>query len=127
MKSKILLIEDDPTIRQMINDIIELKKLNLELVPVSSAEEGLRIIKTTKIAIVLLDMKLSSVMQGSDFLDELKKLKIKTKVIIETASQSSVKQELLTKYSGLVIEVLLKPFRPSVLVELITKSLNSTI
>ncbi|HLE05922.1 MAG TPA: response regulator [Candidatus Nanoarchaeia archaeon] len=127
MKSKILLIEDDPTIRQMINDIIELKKLNLELIPVSSAEEGLRIIKTTKIAIVLLDMKLSSVMQGSDFLDELKKLKIKTKVIIETASQSSVKQELLTKYSGLVIEVLLKPFRPSVLVELITKSLNSTI
>lgn len=125
MKDKIMLIEDDPTIRQMINDILLQKESDFELLAVSNAEDGLRLIKKKEIKIVLLDMKLSSAMQGEDFLNELKKLKTKTKVIIETASQASVRQELLNKYKGLVVEVLLKPFRPKSLIELIEKTLTA--
>jgi len=125
MKNKILLIEDDPTIRQMINDILSQKESDFELISVSNAEEGLKLIKKKEIKLVLLDMKLSSAMQGEDFINELKKIKTKTKVIIETASQASVRHELLTKYKGLVVEVLLKPFRPTNLIEAINKTLDT--
>ena len=116
---RILHIDDDENIRILLEDILVDK--GYEFVGVSTAEEGLKLVKENHIDLVLLDFKLAGKLQGIDFLKKLKELKIRIKVIPITASPSTIEKEIKDNYSKIVVDFILKPFEPDKLLKKIKK------
>jgi len=122
MNGKILHIEDDENICLMVKEILGNKGFDCSYV--LKAETALKLLKEKNYDLILLDLKLESKMQGEDFLKELKKLKIKTKVIPLTASPETIKQELKKEYPEYIIDIILKPFASQELVKKIENALK---
>ncbi len=120
MSKKILHIEDNESIRILVKEIISKE---YEYVGVPTAEEGLEIIKKEDVNLVILDLKLPGIMQGTDLIEKLKELGIDTKIIPVTASPPKIKK-LLNKYPHLVVRCILKPFDSERLMNTIRKVLN---
>ena len=106
---KVLIIDDEENIRLLLHDI--LKRKGYETIGVSSAEEGLKVVKKKEsLCLILLDLKLGGKMQGEDFLKKLQELKIWKKVLIITANPKEIEKELKERFPKLVRGSLMKPF-----------------
>ncbi len=68
-KNKILLIEDDPVLSKVINE--ELKENDFQVFLADDGEKGIKLAKTKKPDLILLDLILPS-KHGFDVLEELK-------------------------------------------------------
>lgn len=94
---KILIIEDEPDIAETMKMLIEREgyKVEYTLDPI----KGLKMIK--KFDLLLLDIIMPK-MSGREVLTEMKKMKIKTPVIVVSAVglPGEVERELASKYKG---------------------------
>ncbi len=79
---KILIIDDQPGIRQLLSEI--LKEEGYLIYNAINGMDGISKIEEVKPDVILLDMKMPG-MDGIEVLGELKQLHIKTKVIMMTA------------------------------------------
>ncbi|MFW5884879.1 MAG: response regulator transcription factor [Patescibacteria group bacterium] len=81
MKKKILLVEDEVTMRETLQDVFE--EAGLEVDAASDGKEGLEKIKENKYNLVLLDLILPK-KNGFEVLEEVKREKIKAPVLLLT-------------------------------------------
>ena len=84
----ILIIEDDPMVASINQQFIEKIKPNTTIKNVRNTEEGLKIIQSENIELILLDVYLPG-MSGTDLLKELNKIGIQIPVILITAADDS--------------------------------------
>ena len=119
---KILHVDDNEQIRFLVKAILKSKKY--DCTSVSSAEEGLKLMKKNKYDTIILDMKLPGKIQGRGFLKKMGELKINIPVIPLTANPKSIKKELKTKFPELVSECVLKPFEAEKLLKCIKKAIK---
>lgn len=114
-KKNILIVEDDRGIRNALQEILELE--NYDVITAKNGEEGLKLLKGDNIPhLVLLDLTMP-VMNGAEFLKELKKDKSFTglPVILLTAA-SDIKIPTVE-----VTDVLKKPFEIEALLKKIVQ------
>jgi CitB family two-component system response regulator MalR len=103
----ILIIEDDPMVASINQQFIEKIKPNTTIKNVRNTEEGLKIIQSENIELILLDVYLPG-MSGTDLLKELNKIGIQIPVILITAADDSATLNDALSYQ--VIDYLIKPF-----------------
>ncbi len=77
--AKILIIEDEKAIAKALE--LKLKKAGFDAKSVSNGKEGIDMLKEEKYDLILLDLVMP-IMDGFATLEELKKMKIETPVII---------------------------------------------
>jgi len=118
MKAKILIVEDEVEIAELIT--LYLEKDGLETVRTETAEEALTIMENSEIDLIILDINLPG-MDGFEFLQKLRNTK-KIPVVIVSARQDDADMVL-----GLGIgadDYVTKPFSPKVLVARIRSNLR---
>jgi len=106
IKYNILLIDDDPEIRETLKVLLETGEYGVQAC--STAAEAEQMLKTKSFSAILLDIFLSD-RNGIDFIDSIRKLNVHTPIVIITAS---TELELARKALRLgVFDYLVKPFR----------------
>ncbi|MDD4353951.1 MAG: response regulator [Candidatus Nanoarchaeia archaeon] len=120
--ANILIVEDEIQIRQLILDL--LKTQSIEGNAVSGAEEALKIIKSQKIDLLILDLQLSGKMDGIDLLKKLKKRKKEIKVIVTTANAGMITSDFKKEFKSIIVDVISKPFDISDLIKKIKETLR---
>lgn len=78
----ILHVEDDKAVRLLYQEVFE--ELGYSVLPVPSAEAGLKLLKTSRPDLIILDIKMPG-MGGSAFLQKLRSLKLRIPVVVSTA------------------------------------------
>jgi two-component system alkaline phosphatase synthesis response regulator PhoP len=113
MKDKpVLLIEDESDIAEVI--CFHLERDGFSSIFVRSAEEGLEVLKTTQVSLIILDIMLP----GMDGLEFLRRLHRTSNAYIPVMI-SSAKSDVVDIVTGLevgAVDYLAKPFHPKVLV-----------
>ena len=117
---KILVVEDDTTINQVICEF--LKESNYSVTPVYDGAEALRQFEEETFDLVILDMMLPSV-SGLDVLKEIRKTS-QIPVMILTALDDEYTQ--LVSFNHLISDYVTKPFSPLILVKRIENILRRT-
>lgn len=80
--SVILHVEDEHSVRLLYKEVFE--ELGYRIIQASTGEEALRMLKTSRPDIIILDLKMPG-MGGKGFLDRFKRLKLRIPVVISTA------------------------------------------
>lgn len=101
-KKKILVIEDDPIIRDLLEEILSEYKLTA----VETGGEGLKLLDTTSYDLLILDLKLPD-MDGTEILKKIKGKKLKT-LIMTGFLASFIKDEMVIHNLENIIQ---KPFK----------------
>lgn len=103
----ILIIEDDPMVASINQQFVEQIDPTSQIKNVQNTEDGLKIIQTEDVKLILLDVYLPG-MSGTDFLKKLTLLNIQIPVILITAADDSATLNDSLNYQ--VIDYLIKPF-----------------
>jgi len=120
MKNSILIVEDELRIRFLLRDY--LLKDNFNVFEASNGEEGLFMISTQKIDLVLLDIMMP-VMDGLTMLEKLREVST-VPVILLTAK--SEEEDKLQGYDYGADDYITKPFSPKVLMAKVKALLKRT-
>ena len=84
---KVLIVEDEILARLGLRQLVDWKKLDLELLPdATDGEEALEMIRNSRPDIILLDLKIPRV-SGLEILEFLKKEEMKTRVIVVSCQE----------------------------------------
>jgi len=78
----ILHVEDESSVRLLYKEVFE--ELGYQVLQVSTAEEGLRLLKVQRPDVIILDLKMPG-MGGRAFLERIHRLKLKIPVVVSTA------------------------------------------
>lgn len=78
----ILHVEDEHSVRFLYKEVFE--ELGHKVVPASTGEEALRVLKANRPDLIILDLKMPG-MGGKAFLEKFHRLKIRIPVVISTA------------------------------------------
>jgi two-component system, response regulator, stage 0 sporulation protein F len=78
----ILHVEDDKAVRLLYQEVLE--ELGYSVVQVPSAEVALKILKSTRPDLIILDLKMPG-MGGGGFLERLRTLRLTIPVVVSTA------------------------------------------
>ncbi len=121
-KKQILIVDDDPDIRNMVQFILE-KGGYLT----ACAEDGAGALKRLELEpfdLIILDLSMPH-MTGQDFISRLVKAKSKIPVLIITAQANPALtfQQLSSQYKPL--DILIKPFLPGEILEKVEKFVES--
>ena len=81
MCTKILVVDDEMSIRKLLFDILEMEKYYVELA--SNAEEALEKIKVTPFDLIISDIKMPG-MDGFKLLEKIRKMKVDSSVLFMT-------------------------------------------
>ena len=84
-KRRVLVVDDDPSIREMISDFLETEGYLVDTA--ADGDEGLRVVERVTPSIVLLDMRMP-VMDGWGFARALRQRGIKLPILVVTAAQN---------------------------------------
>lgn len=103
---RILVVDDEQMVRENLVDYLEDE--GLDVISVGSAEEALKLMKTEKADIAIVDMRLP-VMHGNDLIIHLKKLHPDMDFIIHTGSVDYAVPPDVRSYGISSDNVLLKP------------------
>jgi len=123
LKPKLLVVDDEPDIREIIKN--HFSRRNFLVFTAASGEEALALIKESKPDLVLLDMKLSTAMDGRDVLRILRQYDKDTKVVMVTGEV--IDDEVLKEITNLgIVEFLSKPVDFRTLISTIKKILEDT-
>lgn len=99
----VLVVEDDPSVRKLLNEVLQEEGYEVVAVPDGSAALG--VLESLKIDIMTLDLDLPD-LTGSDLLHMLRQRKVKVPPVIVITSYTPVKRHL----QRIVQAVLPKPF-----------------
>lgn len=111
--AKILVVEDDPNLREAVTDTLELA--SYEVVAADSGEEALKQLALhADIAVVVSDVNMGG-MDGHELLREIKRQYAHIPVILNTA-YGSIDRSVEAMRDG-AVDYLVKPFEPELLVE----------
>jgi CheY-like chemotaxis protein len=80
--SVILHIEDEMSVRLLYREVFE--ELGYEIIEAVDAEEALKLLKSSRPDIIILDLKMPGI-GGRGFLDKFQRLKLKIPIVISTA------------------------------------------
>ena len=84
---KVLIVEDEILARLGLRQLVDWKKLDLELLPdATDGEEALEMIRNSRPDIILLDLNIPRV-SGLEILEFLKKEEMKTRVIVVSCQE----------------------------------------
>ena len=120
MNEKILIIEDDTTIRETLQEVLEKQHYNVH--QAASGTRALQLIKKHNYNLILLDLRLPD-MHGLDVMEEMRKLDSYALVVVMTAYP-----EVRTAVSALkagAYDYINKPFELDEMKELIRRSLET--
>lgn len=120
MKKSILIVEDELRIRFLLRDY--LLKDNFNVFEASNGEEGLMMISTKKIDLVLLDIMMP-IMDGITMLEKLRAVST-VPVILLTAKEQE--EDKLQGYEYGADDYITKPFSPKVLIAKVKALLKRT-
>jgi len=112
---KILIIEDEPTVRSMLCELLS----SHDCAPVKSAEEGLALLAETSFALTITDVRLPG-MGGEEFLREARRLAPVMPVIVVTGADGDEAKFIEAGAFG----YLLKPFLFDEVEELVARALG---
>ena len=117
---RILVVDDDPTIRTLLTEILELE--GYKVVQTNGGDEALRKLKRARFDLILLDIMMPGT-SGHDVLDKLHEMpsRATTPVIILTARHAP--GEVLEDIGWGVADRLAKPFEPTMLLRAIERAL----
>ena len=116
MSNKILLVEDDPDLREALIDTLELAN-----VTVASAEDGesaIVMLKENSYDLVVTDVNMPGI-DGHELLDYIKKQHVALPVILMTAF-AEVNKAVDAMRCG-AVDYLMKPFEPEMLIAAVNK------
>ena len=80
--SVILHVEDEGSVRLLYREVFE--ELGYEVIQATTGEEGLRLLRTNRPDIIILDLKMPGI-GGRGFLNKFQRLKLSIPVVISTA------------------------------------------
>lgn len=80
--SVILHVEDEMSVRLLYREVFE--ELGYEIIEAVDAEEGLKLLKSSRPDLIILDLKMPGI-GGRGFLDRFQRLKLKIPIVISTA------------------------------------------
>jgi two-component system response regulator (stage 0 sporulation protein F) len=78
----ILHVEDEHSVRLLYKEVFE--ELGYRVIQAPTGEEALRVLKTSRPDIIILDLKMPG-MGGKGFLERFKRLKLRIPIVISTA------------------------------------------
>ena len=116
--SKILVVEDDPQMRESLRTLLSLNGYNIQTS--KNLQEAIDAVSRTVYDLILLDLRLEN-QSGFDVIDCLEEKKLDTRVIVVTGEQSEKK--VITALKKGAIDYLKKPIDPDELIESIKKAL----
>jgi CheY-like chemotaxis protein len=118
----VLIVEDETNIRKFA--AVNLAARGYDIVEVDNAQDGLKRLRDTQLALMILDVKMPG-MSGLELLDALSQQPDipAIPVIMITASEGAAAQALKSKYPY-IAEVLMKPLSASQLVEIVSDVLK---
>lgn len=120
-KKKILIIDDDPNITDSVKAILETE--NFDVITANNGKDGIENVKNADVDLVLCDMMMEKVDEGSRVMEEIKTIKPELPVYllsaIGDATASNVEIEKLG-FKG----VFQKPISPEHLITMIKKTLG---
>jgi two-component system chemotaxis response regulator CheY len=119
MAKKILVVDDDPTLIKVVKPFLENRGFVVQVA--TDGDIGLEEVKSSMPDLIVLDVKMPK-MNGYTFVFELKKLMNthESPIIVLTAKEGMSE---IFKVEG-VKEYILKPFKPEVLLNAISKYLG---
>ncbi len=118
-KTPILIVDDEPIVRESIRDW--LVDAGYEVQTAKTGEEGLEILKTLAIDLVILDVRLPG-KTGIRVLEEMKEMKPDVKAIVITAYASPQMRDEAMRLGAL--QYIIKPIAPDKLEKLVKKALS---
>jgi DNA-binding response OmpR family regulator len=116
LKHTVLVVEDDPSIVKIMDDILEFNNYNRMFA--FTAEEGLEIIKENSIDMIITDTNLPN-MSGEKFIAKLSSLNLRPPIIVITDENIDNFLKLALKYG--LGNILQKPLKKDELLSLIHK------
>ena len=119
MSQRILIVENSPEYRQMLQEIVQ--ALGFEVEAVDRALEAWRVMERDPVALLLLDIKMPGV-RGDDFLRFIRKKGRRTPVIVISGYLTPQVMENLLQHQ---VGVIAKPFRVKRLALDISKALEA--
>jgi DNA-binding NtrC family response regulator len=117
--ASILIVDDEPIVREALRDW--LVDAGYQVQTAETGEEGLRILRSQEISLVILDVRLPG-QTGIRVLEEMKGMKPDIKAIVITAYASPEMRDEAMKLGAL--QYLTKPIAPDKLEELVKKALS---
>ena len=118
-KTPILIVDDEPIVREALRDW--LVDAGYEVQTAKTGEEGLEILKTLAIDLVILDVRLPG-KTGIRVLEEMKEMKPDVKAIVITAYASPQMRDEAMRLGAL--QYIIKPIAPDKLEKLVKKALS---
>lgn len=112
MKKKILIIDDSPTLRKVLE--FYLKKNEYLVETANNGKVGLAAINNENFDLIILDMQMP-VMSGKDVLLAMKDIKVETPIMILSAEKDKDMIQMGLELGALFY--LTKPFKPNKIVE----------
>lgn len=121
MKQNILVIEDDPNLREALAETLSLS--GYKPFVAKDPDEAMREIQETSCSLVVSDIQLGTSVNGIELLKNIKEIYPKIPVIIMTAYGSISTAVEAMKYGA--VDYLVKPFEPEKLLSLVEKHVLS--
>lgn len=120
---RILVVDDDPAIRTLLREILDLE--GYRVVEASGGEDGLRKIRRARFDLILLDIMMPGT-SGHDVLEKVRAMpaRAQTPVIVITARDGP--GEVLQDIGYGVADHIAKPFEPTLLLRAIARALEGT-
>jgi CheY-like chemotaxis protein len=122
-KRKILIVEDDPISRKLLNHFLE--KENYTVLTAASAEEGFQSIGREKPDLILLDIMLPGV-DGFQFLSRLKENESGPPPPVFVISSLAQESDIVKALQAGATDYILKPFSPKVILVKISQLFRSS-
>ena len=122
-KKKILIVEDDPISRKLLNHFLE--KENYTVLTAASAEEGFQSIGREKPDLILLDIMLPGA-DGFQFLSRLKENEPGPPPPVFVISSLARESDIVKALQAGAIDYILKPFSPQVILVKISQLFRSS-
>jgi len=116
--SRILVIDDDPVILSLINDVLE--QSGCSVTTIKEGKRGIEILREKDFDLLLLDLGLEDI-SGWDVIEQIQKIKTDIKIILITGWGGQISEEHVKKFG--IYSVISKPFRINELKERILESL----
>lgn len=118
---KILFLEDEPVIQEVLTEYMKLQKY--EVVPVSDGEEAIKLLEETEFDLAVLDIMVPKV-SGLEVLEYIQKTRPDTAVIMLTAMEDE--QTQIKAFNLYADDYVIKPVSPLILLKRIETILRRT-
>jgi CheY-like chemotaxis protein len=122
MAKKVMIIDDNDKVLRISELLIE--SFGYSPIPVNDPREGLRILSEDPPSLILLDLMMSP-MDGSEFLDERRKIPGALEIPVVVCSAWRLTEEELAPYKDEIAGIVTKPVEPALLRELLKNHLGA--